>query len=147
MKRLGKYSGKVYEEHEIQNMDECGTVITDEQAADKDFIKKHHMCDLVQCVSCFWCPTSKSFFWMKDWFHRKINTIYSGWAKIKQLYIVYIEDHYEKVWRPDHDDLQKEKLIGWVLEECNFIWLQIDTFRILSVDVVLEECNFIGLQI
>ena len=40
MKRLGKYSGKVYEEHEIQNMDECGTVITDEQAADKDFIKK-----------------------------------------------------------------------------------------------------------
>lgn len=28
MKRLGKYSGKVYEEHEIQNMDECGTVIT-----------------------------------------------------------------------------------------------------------------------
>lgn len=112
MKRLGKYSGKVYEEHEIQNMDECGTVITDEQAADKDFIKKHHMCDLVQCVSCFGCPTSKSFFWMKDWFHGKINTIYSGRVKIKPLYIVYLKDHCEKVWRPDHDDLQKEKLIG-----------------------------------
>lgn len=39
MKRLGKYSGKVYEEHEIQNMDECGTVITDEQAADKTLLK------------------------------------------------------------------------------------------------------------
>ena len=32
---------------------------------------------------------------------------------MKPLYIVYIEDHCEKVWRPDHDDLQKkEKLIG-----------------------------------
>lgn len=39
-------------------------------------------------------------------------TIYSGRVKIKPLYIVYIEDHCEKVWRPDHDDLQKEKLIG-----------------------------------
>lgn len=62
MKRLGKYSGKVYEEHEIQTMDECGTVITDEQAADKDFIKAHHMCDLTQCMLCLGCPTSKSFF-------------------------------------------------------------------------------------
>ena len=49
---------------------------------------------------------------LKLWFHRKINTIYSGRAKIKPLYIVYIEDHCEKVWRPDHDDLLKEKLIG-----------------------------------
>ena len=62
MKRLGKYSGKVYEENEIQNMDECGTVITDEQAADKDFIKAHHMCDLTQCMLCLGFPTSKSFF-------------------------------------------------------------------------------------
>ena len=30
----------------------------------------------------------------------------------KPLYMVYIEDRREKVWRPDHDDLQKEKLIG-----------------------------------
>jgi len=39
-------------------------------------------------------------------------TIYSGRVKIKPLYIVCSEDHCEKVWRPDHDDLQKEKLIG-----------------------------------
>lgn len=48
---------------------------------------------------------------LKLWFYRKINTIYSGRVK-KPLYIVYIEDHCEKVWRPDNDDLQKEKLIG-----------------------------------
>ena len=31
-------------------------------AADKDFIKAHHMCDLTQCMLCLGCPTSKSFF-------------------------------------------------------------------------------------
>lgn len=30
--------------------------------------------------------------------------------KIKPLYIVCIEDHCEKVWRPDHDDLQKREI-------------------------------------
>ena len=51
-------------------------------------------------------------FLLKLWFHRKINTIYSGIMDYKPLYMVYIEDRREKVWRPDHDDLQKEKLIG-----------------------------------
>ena len=51
-------------------------------------------------------------FLLKLWFHRKINTIYSGVKDYKPLYMVCIEDRCEKVWRPDHDDLQKEKLIG-----------------------------------
>ena len=30
--RLGKYSGRIYEENEMHTMEECGVFITDEQA-------------------------------------------------------------------------------------------------------------------
>ena len=32
MKRLGKFTGKIYEENEVKNIGECGICITDEQA-------------------------------------------------------------------------------------------------------------------
>ena len=60
MKRLGKFSGKIYEENEIDKMNECGISITDEQAKDEDFIKTHHAIDLAQCITCCGCPASAS---------------------------------------------------------------------------------------
>lgn len=56
MKRLGKYSGKVYEENEIPNMEECGIIITDDQSKDERWIKNHHAFDLAKCVGCKRCP-------------------------------------------------------------------------------------------
>lgn len=32
MKRLGKYSGRIYEENEVHTMKECGVCITDERS-------------------------------------------------------------------------------------------------------------------
>ena len=55
MKRLGKLTGRIYEENEIHDMEECGTIITDEQENDKDWIEKQHKCDLVMCDKCRGC--------------------------------------------------------------------------------------------
>ena len=57
-----------------------------------------------------WLSDIKELLLKKDWFHRGINTVYSGQVKMKPLYTVYIEDRREKVWRPDHDDLQKREI-------------------------------------
>ena len=62
MKRLGKFSGQIYEENEIKDMPECGVVITDEQANDEEFISKHHVKDLLDCVKCFGCPKATVVF-------------------------------------------------------------------------------------
>lgn len=56
MKRLGKYSGRIYEENEAPSMKECGVIITDEQANDDKYIKSHHAKDLVDCLGCGGCP-------------------------------------------------------------------------------------------
>ena len=56
MKRLGKYSGRIYEEDEISTMTECGVCITDEQASDEEWIKQHHIHDLIDCLFCKGCP-------------------------------------------------------------------------------------------
>lgn len=56
MKRLGKYSGQVYEENEIYAMEECGVCITDDQSKNKDWISKHHANDLMDCIICCGCP-------------------------------------------------------------------------------------------
>lgn len=60
MKRLGKYSGKVYNSNEINSMDECGIMITDEQAADKEVISKIHINNFIHCAYCLGCPTAKN---------------------------------------------------------------------------------------
>lgn len=59
MKRLGKFTGRVYEENEVDNMEECGVCISDEQANDKDWISNHRLKDLADCVKCFGCPMSR----------------------------------------------------------------------------------------
>lgn len=59
MKRLGKYSGRIYEENEVNTMEECGVCITDEQAKNKNWISKQHVDDLMECVMCCGCPLSK----------------------------------------------------------------------------------------
>lgn len=56
MKRLGKYSGRIYEESEVSTMEECGVCITDEQANDEQWIKSQHARDLVDCLGCGGCP-------------------------------------------------------------------------------------------
>ena len=38
MKRLGKLTGKIYEENEVKNMGECCILITDEQVKDEKWI-------------------------------------------------------------------------------------------------------------
>lgn len=59
MKRLGKYSGKIYGKNEVQGMEECGVCITDEQAKDKDWISKHHVSDLMDCMKRCGCPLAQ----------------------------------------------------------------------------------------
>ena len=46
MKRLGKYSGRIYEENEVHTMKECGVCITDEEAkdAEKDLCIQRAFC-------------------------------------------------------------------------------------------------------
>ena len=56
MKRLGKLTGRIYEENKIHDMEECGIQITDEQANDDEWIKQHHAKDLIDCDNCRGCP-------------------------------------------------------------------------------------------
>ena len=57
--RLGKYSGKLYEENEVHLMEECGVCISDDQAKDEEYIKKHHVQDLLDCIKCCGCPRAQ----------------------------------------------------------------------------------------
>lgn len=59
MKRLGKYSGKIYEENEADIMEECGVCITEEQAKDEKWISERHIKDLSKCLVCCGCPKAK----------------------------------------------------------------------------------------
>jgi hypothetical protein len=56
MKRLGLFSGKIYEEDEVKGMNECGLCITDEQEHNTEFIEKTKVENLVKCGGCFGCP-------------------------------------------------------------------------------------------
>jgi hypothetical protein len=58
--RLGKFSGKVYEESEASNMIECGVCITDEEAKNEEYIQQRHLKDLQNCIGCFGCPMSQN---------------------------------------------------------------------------------------
>lgn len=59
MKRLGKFSGIIYEEDEVNNMEECGVLLTDAQANDEEFIKSHHLLDQIECSLCRGCPKAQ----------------------------------------------------------------------------------------
>lgn len=57
--RLGKYSGKLYTEDEVKNMQECGVCISDEQANNEEWINERHLQDLKDCVICCGCPMAQ----------------------------------------------------------------------------------------
>ena len=61
MKRLGKYSGKIYDEnYDISQCKECCNVITDEQANDERFLNKKRAENLFDCLCCTCgCPISQ----------------------------------------------------------------------------------------
>ena len=59
MARLGKYSGRIYEENEVKDMQECGICITDELAQDEDWISKYHVQGLMECIACCGCPLAQ----------------------------------------------------------------------------------------
>ena len=59
MKRLGKLTGKIYEENEIHNMKECGICITDEQSNNEKWIKQRRAKDLADCANCRGCTFEK----------------------------------------------------------------------------------------
>lgn len=59
MKRLGKYSGGIYEENEVHTMEECGVCITDKQAKDEEWVSKHHVDDLMECITCCGCSLAQ----------------------------------------------------------------------------------------
>ena len=61
MKRLGKYTGRVYnEDYDFSNCQECCVCITDEQATDTEFIDSHHLKDIMQCALCHGCPAAQT---------------------------------------------------------------------------------------
>lgn len=60
MKRLGKFTKKIYDEtFDFSKCKECCTCITDEQANDEEFINKKHIKDLATCIFCMGCPAAK----------------------------------------------------------------------------------------
>ena len=58
MKRLGRYSGKIYSEEEVAKMQECGLIITDEQSEDEKYILEKREENLKDCIGWFGCPIS-----------------------------------------------------------------------------------------
>jgi len=58
MKRLGRFTGKVYsqEDYDGDIIKECCLLISDEQASDEDFIRKQHLKDIIVCSSCLGLP-------------------------------------------------------------------------------------------
>lgn len=52
IKRLGKYTGKIYENDEVLNMQECGTIISDlVSEAELEYLRSRNRID------CLFCPT------------------------------------------------------------------------------------------
>ena len=59
MKRLGMYSGKIYEmDYDTKRIEECCLAISDEQANNKAWIASQHKEHIGECSNCFGCPLS-----------------------------------------------------------------------------------------
>lgn len=41
-------------------MEECGVCIADEHAKDEEWVSKHHIQDLVECIACYGCPLAQN---------------------------------------------------------------------------------------
>ena len=59
MKRLGMYSGKIYEsDYDVNQIEECCLCISDEEANNKEWIANKHSEHVGECSNCFSCPLS-----------------------------------------------------------------------------------------
>lgn len=60
MKKLGKFTGKVYDDdYDFSKCPECCVCISDEEANDEDCIVQRHANDLLDCLSCRGCPAAQ----------------------------------------------------------------------------------------
>ena len=59
MKRLGRFTGKVYDEKESLRIEECCDVISDAQANNKAWIASKHEKDFEKCKGCMACKEAK----------------------------------------------------------------------------------------
>ena len=58
-KRLGLYSGRIYEaEDDYSN--ECCKVLTDEQSTDEAWLNDQRLINSYKCMGCYGCPLSVS---------------------------------------------------------------------------------------
>lgn len=63
MKRLGHFSGKIYDENYDTNLiEECCLLIPDELAEDEEYLHSKHAKHLLICVQCRGCPMANSSF-------------------------------------------------------------------------------------
>jgi len=59
MKRLGRFTGKVYNEQEALRIEECCDVISDAQANNKAWLESKHKKDFEKCRECMSCKEAK----------------------------------------------------------------------------------------
>lgn len=55
MKRLGMYTGHIYDESD-ELPEECCMCITDEEANDEAYIRRHIAINFIGCRTCLACP-------------------------------------------------------------------------------------------
>ena len=61
MKRLGIYTGRIYDQEELENrtIHECSVSIQDTEAADTTYIEDRYMILHTWCTKCSFCQESK----------------------------------------------------------------------------------------
>lgn len=59
MARIGKYSGKVYDDNQIHLMNECGILIPDSKKDDKSFCENVYKRNFATCATCKGCNKAK----------------------------------------------------------------------------------------
>lgn len=60
MKRLGRCSGKIYDEDQVDLIEECCYIISDRQAENDKFIREQYVRSLAICHNCYGCPVAKA---------------------------------------------------------------------------------------
>lgn len=60
MKRLGKFTGKIYDDnYNFELCPECCVCISDDEAENDSFLSERHNKDLLECLNCMSCPAAK----------------------------------------------------------------------------------------
>ena len=60
MKRIGMYTGKIYSEDEVKNMQECGICISDSDAYDAEYVRRSYESEHENCIACMSCPAARN---------------------------------------------------------------------------------------